>query len=88
MFDMINIFEVFLPQLLLYPNPSDPLNSEAASLMRRSPKEYEQRIKNLVAKYAHTYPTERELESDNDDDLSSIGDYSDDDDDDGLDMEF
>lgn len=45
MFDMINIFEVFLPQLLRYPNPSDPLNGEAASLLLRDPKNYEAKVK-------------------------------------------
>ena len=44
---MINIFEVFLPQLLRYPNPSDPLNGEAAALLMRHPKEYEQRVKGM-----------------------------------------
>lgn len=42
---MINIFEVFLPQLLRYPNPSDPLNGEAAALLMRHPKEYESKVK-------------------------------------------
>lgn len=42
---MINIFEVFLPQLLRYPNPNDPLNGEAAALMMRHPKEYEAKVK-------------------------------------------
>lgn len=45
MFDMINIFEVFLPQLLRYPNPTDPLNGEAAALLMRDPKTYDIRVK-------------------------------------------
>jgi ubiquitin-conjugating enzyme E2 H len=45
MYDMINIFEVFLPQLLRYPNPSDPLNGEAAALLLRDPKNYEVKVK-------------------------------------------
>ena len=45
MFDMINIFEVFLPQLLRYPNPTDPLNGEAAALLIREPKSYEAKVK-------------------------------------------
>jgi len=52
MFDMINIFEVFLPQLLRYPNPSDPLNGEAAALLMREPKSYELKVKEYVSKYA------------------------------------
>jgi ubiquitin-protein ligase len=43
--DMINIFEVFLPQLLAYPNVQDPLNAEAAHLMQREPKAYEAKVK-------------------------------------------
>jgi hypothetical protein len=43
--DMVNIFEQFLPQLLRYPNPSDPLNGEAANLLMREPKAYEEKVK-------------------------------------------
>ena len=48
MYDMINIFEVFLPQLLRYPNPTDPLNGEAAALLMREPKTYEAKVKGLL----------------------------------------
>ncbi|CAB4300444.1 unnamed protein product [Prunus armeniaca] len=52
MFDLVNVFEVFLPQLLLYPNPSDPLNGEAAAMMMRDRAAYEQRVKEFCQKYA------------------------------------
>ena len=43
--DLINVFEVFLPQLLLYPNPTDPLNGEAATLLLRDKIKYEQSVR-------------------------------------------
>ncbi|KIZ01797.1 ubiquitin-conjugating enzyme E2 H [Monoraphidium neglectum] len=52
MFDLINVFEVFLPQLLLYPNPTDPLNGEAAALLMRDPAAYNARVKEYVRRYA------------------------------------
>lgn len=51
MFDMINIFEVFLPQLLRYPNPTDPLNGEAAALLMRDPKTYDIKVKGDMVLY-------------------------------------
>lgn len=45
--DLLNVFEVFLPQLLLYPNPSDPLNGDAASLMLKDRSQYEQKVKGM-----------------------------------------
>lgn len=50
---MVNIFEVFLPQLLRYPNPNDPLNGEAASLIMRHPKEYEVKVKGEAELYVY-----------------------------------
>ncbi|KAK6130018.1 hypothetical protein DH2020_036240 [Rehmannia glutinosa] len=52
MFDLVNVFEVFLPQLLLYPNPTDPLNSDAAALMIRDRTAYDQIVKEYCEKYA------------------------------------
>jgi ubiquitin-conjugating enzyme E2 H len=52
MFDLVNVFEVFLPQLLLYPNPTDPLNGEAAALLMREPAAYARRVKDYVQRFA------------------------------------
>ncbi len=52
MFDLINIFDEFLPQLLLYPNPTDPLNGDAAKLLQSDPEKYNLKIKDYVKKFA------------------------------------
>ncbi|KMK63243.1 hypothetical protein Y699_04073 [Aspergillus fumigatus Z5] len=76
MYDMINIFEVFLPQLLRYPNPSDPLNGEAAAMLMREPKSYEAKVKEYVAKYASKEAVDEAGEdTESEDELSSAGSY-------------
>jgi ubiquitin-conjugating enzyme E2 H len=57
--ELVNIFEIFLPQLLRYPNPSDPLNGEAAALLMRSPDQYNTRVKEYVKKYASQEAAEK-----------------------------
>jgi len=52
MYELINIFDTFLPQLLLYPNPADPLNPEAARLLNEKPEEYKLKVRNHVDKFA------------------------------------
>lgn len=52
MFDLVNIFDVFLPQLLRYPNASDPLNSEAAALLLENEEGYNCKVREYVQKYA------------------------------------
>lgn len=52
MYDLLNIFEVFLPQLLQYPNPQDPLNSEAAKLLMSSESDYKKKVQDYIQKFA------------------------------------
>ncbi|KMZ87779.1 hypothetical protein PVBG_06379, partial [Plasmodium vivax Brazil I] len=52
LYSLVNVFEVFLPQLLTYPNPSDPLNSDAASLLMKDKNIYEEKVKGTSQQYA------------------------------------
>lgn len=74
MYDMLNIFDVFLPQLLRYPNPTDPLNGEAAALYMRDVKGYDVKVKEYVGRYASAdVVDDSDDESGGNDDMSSVG---------------
>ena len=49
--ELSNVFSVFLPQLLLYPNPTDPLNGAAAALLMRDKKAYENKVRGALLGY-------------------------------------
>ena len=48
MYELKNVFDVFLPQLLLYPNPTDPLNGEAANLMMTDKEKYDETVSSAL----------------------------------------
>ncbi|PIC37183.1 hypothetical protein B9Z55_015900 [Caenorhabditis nigoni] len=52
LYDLSNVFETFLPQLLQYPNAHDPLNGEAARMYMHKPEEYKRTVREYVARYA------------------------------------
>lgn len=52
MYELFNIFGIFLPQLLTYPNPGDPLNIEAANLLRLCSQKYKRYVRKQVLKHA------------------------------------
>ncbi|CAF2558738.1 unnamed protein product [Rotaria sp. Silwood2] len=52
MYDLTNIFESFLPQLLAYPNPVDPLNGDAAALYLHKPEDYKKKVREYVQRFA------------------------------------
>lgn len=48
LYSLVNVFEVFLPQLLTYPNVADPLNPEAAQIYQHNEKLYHEKIRSRV----------------------------------------
>jgi ubiquitin-conjugating enzyme E2 H len=78
MYEMINIFETFLPQLLRYPNPNDPLNGEAAALLNRSVEEYDNKVKEYVRRYATREALEDEAKDEDEEmeEMSDVGRYA------------
>lgn len=86
MFGLVNIFENFLPHLLRYANPSDPLNTDASNLMNKDESRYAETVQLYVKKYANEkLAADGELQTgedvDEDDELSDVGSLSSDDDD-------
>ena len=51
-YSLVNIYETFLPQLLTYPNPDDPLNEEAGDLMKTNIKEFTKKVKEYINNYS------------------------------------
>nr|VZI14672.1 unnamed protein product [Spirometra erinaceieuropaei] len=80
LYDLTNIFESFLPQLLAYPNPTDPLNSDAASLFMFKPSDYVSKVKEYVQRFAteEALKAEEGCAESSSDDESSMSDYTDD----------
>ncbi|KAF4321183.1 hypothetical protein G195_005698 [Phytophthora kernoviae 00238/432] len=72
MFELVNIFDMFIPQLLRYPNPSDPLNGEAASLLMKDAESYNRKVKEYVSNYAS-----QPIEMGDEDEDSDVSDMSD-----------
>jgi ubiquitin-conjugating enzyme E2 H len=68
MFDLINIFEVFLPQLLTYPNPADPMNGDAAALMLKEPERFKRKVQEYVQRYAKETDVQFAKQEDDDED--------------------
>jgi ubiquitin-conjugating enzyme E2 H len=89
MYELLNVFETFLPQLLLYPNPADPLNGEAAALLMNSPDAYATKVRAHTAEHATQKAIDDAFGADDGSDMSdddSIDDDDDEDDTHGLEL--
>ncbi|KAL0350982.1 UNVERIFIED_CONTAM: Ubiquitin-conjugating enzyme E2 5 [Sesamum radiatum] len=63
--------------LLLYPNPSDPLNGDAASLMMKDKAQYEQKVKEYCERYAKKEHMDNTLTDDSEVEVSDNEAFSD-----------
>ena len=75
LYDLRNIFETFLPQLLIYPNSKDPLNPDAADLHLNSPEKYNRRVAEYVRRYATEMVVMEEFEDNDSSSESSVSDF-------------
>ncbi|PAA46562.1 hypothetical protein BOX15_Mlig006394g1 [Macrostomum lignano] len=82
LYDLTNIFESFLPQLLTYPNPMDPLNGDAASLYLHRPDDFKQKVRDYVQRFATESAIRSQdlpgaMSSEEEDGESSMSEFSD-----------
>jgi ubiquitin-conjugating enzyme E2 H len=61
-FSLLNIVQTQLPYLLQYPNPNDPFNREAASLLARDPEGFKRSVKAHCARHARPLPKPADAE--------------------------
>lgn len=78
LYDLSNIFESFLPQLLTYPNPVDPLNGDAAAMYLHKPEEYRKKVADYVRRYATEEALREQEPTESSDSESSMSDFSED----------
>ena len=50
-YSLLNIYDKFLPYLLTYPNPDDPLNVDAAELYKTNKRVFAAKVKEFIVKY-------------------------------------
>jgi ubiquitin-conjugating enzyme E2 H len=50
-YNLTHIVETLIPQLLSYPNPEDPLNTEAANGMLKNIELYKKKVKDLITEH-------------------------------------
>lgn len=62
-YDLLNIVDILLPQLLSYPNPSDPLNCEAGAMYLNNRDRYNEVVRSYVRKYAISAAKEPQTEA-------------------------
>lgn len=79
LYTLVNIFEIFLPQLFKYPNPKDPLNGEAAALFLHDPTEYQKIVIEYVRRYATDERNVEEKSHKSDGSASELSDFEPDD---------
>ncbi|XP_039287245.1 ubiquitin-conjugating enzyme E2 H-like [Nilaparvata lugens] len=72
LFNLSNIFDSFLPLLLSYPEPEDPLNANAAALLISDREKFDNVVRSHVAQYATARKFERNKADANDDSLSDL----------------
>ncbi|RZC43194.1 UQ con domain containing protein [Asbolus verrucosus] len=78
LYDLVIIFDTFLPQLLRHPNPEDPLNHCAAMVLIRSPERYRHVVAMHVQEFANPERA-HDREEGNSEHESAVSDLSDND---------